>query len=145
MQSLAEIVDSIDSVVCEAYLTPTTSIDPATAADAAVVAAGYSPIGQNWRELSSEGIADELAFRIGHDLAYSVRLVPEGQCKALSTALMSHAHKDARWLTNVGPGHHSADCSSGYSWAPISDWTFDAAFVAVGPEKTLLICFFAED
>ena len=146
MPALAEIVDSIDVVVVRAHSISTLPGDPITVANAVVTSAGYKSIGERWRELDHRTVLDTLTYYIGHDLAYSSeQLMPVERCRSVAQALLQHADTNAQWYTNLGFGDHRVDHSSVVSWTPISDWTFDAAFVAIGERTTLFICFFAED
>ncbi len=147
MKRLHDLVDAIDSVVIEAQTFPTTSRDPTVSANDATRAAGHQPIDDDeWLPLDTAAVHSVLAFRIGHDLAYSSdQLLPVTECNDFATALLAHADTDARWLTNRGPTIPYPNGGSATGSSPISDWTFDAAYVGVGSSRTLFICFFAED
>ena len=147
MRPLAEILDEInDHIIIEGHVYRTTDADPITTADAVTSLAGHKPIGNHWRELS-ESPLDLLTHHIGHNLAYGPgnSFAPD-KCASLAQSLLSHADSDSRWFTNnselkLGPTGRL----SSYSGMPITDWTFDAAVIAVGPINTLFLCFKAED
>ena len=147
MRPLAEILDEInDHIIVEGRVCPTNGADPVAAADAATSLAGHKPIGNRWRELS-ESPLELLTHHIGHDLAYGPgnSFTPE-KCASLAESLLSHSDTDSRWFTNnseleAGPSDRLSSCSG----MPITDWTFDAAVIAVGPQNTLFLCFKAED
>lgn len=146
IESLAEIVGAVNAAVAfEAQTFPSSSFpDAVSAADAAAIAAGYRAIGGKWHGL--EGCPVEIiAHHIGHDLAYSSRqLIDVSRCHSLAESIVLHADDDCRWLAN-----HSASLdqilTGSYGWTPVSDWTFDIAYVAVGSRNTLFVCFLAED
>lgn len=146
MESLADVVSAVnDAVVFEAQTFPSVSFANAVAAaDAAAVAAGYRQIGEKWHGL--EGCPVEIiAHHIGHDLAYPSKLLIDiPRCHSLAESIVFHADDDCRWLAN-----HSASLdqilTGSYGWTPVSDWTFDLAYVAVGSRNTLFVCFLAED
>ena len=145
MNSLADIIAAVnDHVVIEAHVFPTNSPEHVVAADSAAIATGQRAIGSKWHPLSGSPNAF-LAYHIGHDLAYSgMQLVDQAKCDSLARQLVHHADDDAVWYAN----HNSSidDIVRGsYGWTPISTWTFDMAYVAVGSKTTLFICFFAED
>ena len=146
MQSIPEIIAAVDDqVVVQAHLVRTSSPEPITAANDAVSAVDLKPIGDKWRAIPTPPI-DLLAYHIGHDLAYSSQqLLPVERCQAIANAFAAIADDDSRWFTNNTERTIHPDGSSGYGCCPVSDWTFDAAFVAVGARNTLVICFLAED
>lgn len=147
MKPLQDLVDAIDSVVIEALSAPTSGNSLRDAANDAVRAAGYSAIEHDqWLPIVNSAIHAVLTFRIGHDLAYSSdQLLPVEQCQTLASALIAHADQDTRWFTNRGPTAPRPDGTRVTGSSPISNWTFDAAYVGVGKSNTLFICFFAED
>ncbi|MEO9592529.1 hypothetical protein [Rhodopirellula bahusiensis] len=147
MRPLAEILAEInDHIIVEGHIRPTVGSDPIAAADAATLHAGHRPIGNRWRELS-ESPLELLTHHIGHDLAYGPgNSFAADKCVSLAESLLCHADTESRWFTNnsefeAGPSGHL----SSYSGTPITDWTFDAAVIAVGPQNTLFLCFKAED
>jgi hypothetical protein len=147
MQSLADILTVInDDIIVEAHVSPTSSSDLVAAANAATLAAGHSPIGDAWRELTECPIG-LLAHHIGHDLAYGrSRWFSPARCRELAEGLAAHADGEARWFTNNTELQARSDGAlSSWSGMPVTDWTFDAAIVAVGSQNTLYICFMAED
>ena len=98
-----------------------------------------------WRELEPVKLPDMIAYHIGHDLACNGNpLEEEGRCNALAHQIIALADADCRWFAN-----HDADLDAlragRYSWTPVSDWTFDACYVAVGERRSLCVCFQAED
>lgn len=145
MESLADIVDAIDdAVVFEAYIFPSNSTSTAVAADKAAVASGYRAIGDNWHRLDSSP-SEYLAHHIGHDLAHSsTQLVDVARCQSLAKSIIRHADDNCEWLANHRASFDQL-VSGSYGWTPVSDWTFDIAYVAVGSKHTLFVCFFAED
>lgn len=147
MKPLQDLVDAIDSVVIEARSAPTSGNSPTAAANDAVRAAGHSAIEHDeWLPIANSAIHALLTFRIGHDLAYSSdQLLPVDQCQTLASALIAHADPDTQWFTNRGPIANRPDGTRVAGSSPISNCTFDAAYVAVGKSNTLFICFFAED
>ena len=145
MQSIADIIAAVnDEVVLEVHSFPSDRTDPTASANAASLAAGQRAIADKWSPLSGP-VLPFLAHHIGHDLAYSsMQLIDAPKCETLAHQLIAHADEDAVWLAN-----HSSTIDDivrgSYGWTPVSTWTFDLAYVAVGSETTLFICFFAED
>ena len=145
MQSIADIIAAVDDeVAMEVHTFPTDSTEPTSAADSASLAAGQSAIADKWRPLAGS-VLPFLSHHIGHDLAYSsMQLIDVPKCELLAQQLVAHADDDAVWLAN-----HSSTIDDivrgSYGWTPVSTWTFDLAYVAVGSKTTLFICFFAED
>jgi hypothetical protein len=147
MQSLAELLTEInDHIVVEGHVFPTSHSDPITAANSAAESAGRKPIDGAWRELLTESPIDALAYRVGHDLAHpSHQCFSADKCRKLAESLASHADPASRWYTNNSEVCIGPNGSSSYSSTPMTGWTLDAAFVVVGAQNTLFLCFMAED
>ena len=122
--------------------------------------AGYRPPTESrqWRRIGKdEKIEEILAYHLRHDLAYSYPFISLETSRSLAAALLDHVrynddstyvYHQIRWYSNLFPrrsGNNKEYGGGNMGWNPISDWTFDAAFVGIGSTQTLMVCFFAED
>jgi hypothetical protein len=97
---------------------------------------GYDPIGENWREISREEAEELITFHIGHDLAYrDAELRPQKECEQLAQTLFAHLKEESRFFTTYSRGY----------WSVRRDWTFSLAYILVDSQKSIMVCFLAED
>lgn len=100
------------------------------------VSLGYDSIGENWREISREEAEELIIFDMGHDLAYrNAKLRPQEECEQLAQNLFAHLEEESRFFTTYSRGY-----------CPVRrDWTFSLAYMLVDNQKSIMVCFLAED
>ena len=103
--------------------------------DQVSVSLGYDSIGENWREISREKAEELIIFDMGHDLAYrNAKLRPQKECEQLAQNLFAHL-EESRFFTTYSHGY----------WSVRRDWTFSLASMLVDNQKSIMVCFLAED
>lgn len=106
------------------------------------IALGYESIGEHWREISREQAKELIIFDIGHDLAYSnTDLRPHQECEQLAQNLFAHLEEESRFFTT---STYFTTYSRSYSRIR-KDWTCSIAHMLVDSQKSIMVCFLAED
>jgi hypothetical protein len=108
---------------------PQPTMPPQEVADRLALAVGAFPLGDHWRPATIGQATDDLAWAIGHDLAYRT----ERRSAASATA------RAARFLAAAGAG------ATALSGLGATASTFDRAFAVVGPERAGIAIFTGED
>lgn len=88
---------------------------------------GLKGIGRYWREIRREGAITLATAFLTHDLAYHAQLMPDERSADLARRFISSFADDARFFTNSG----YSTGSTSWSWAPLTESTFDAGILAV--------------
>lgn len=146
MSELQQAIEKIDQVSAVAILVDSIAGSPLASADATAIAVGHKPIGDRWHLLAPREIETLLAWHIGHDLAYvKPVLMPIEECQQIALSILRLADANVTWYTNHDATLKCLSSGGAYSFTPTSEWTFDAAYAAVGQFRTLYICFMAED
>lgn len=146
LPSLSELQEAVCQVAVELH-----SIDFGGETSDPAIATMLESIGLcsrgeiKWRRLDRDDVTGFLSHHIGHDLAYHKdQLEVKERCSELAAQIFRHTDPKDSWFSN-----HSADLETlkrgSYGWSPVSNWTFDACYVAVGEQRSLCVCFLAED
>lgn len=145
-RTLAELERAIEHVSVQLYDIPGGGEFSDKFINSMLISVGMSPRDYTmWTELSADDVRRFLVHHVGHDLAYHTnQLESEERCVELAEALLGRAGEGYRWFAN-----HSASLEEirkgSYSWDPISSWTFDLGYIAIGESHSFLVCFLAED
>jgi hypothetical protein len=110
--------------------------------DAVAEAAGLKPLGRHWHEFERVDAEALLTHLLHRSLAYDVELMPEKTAAWLAIEFLnSVGSHGARFATNTEPGAggHFA------SWAPASEYTFDAGLIAMSHSGSALYWVADED
>ena len=124
---------------------------PLAAADDGMAAAN-ALIQQPWwyfngrgtlRDVEDEGsVAAQLAWLIGHGLAYDTELVSQARASELAEKFVSLIPERRRWFSNYD-GVLGSDNVIGSN--PLTDFTIDYGFVAVADRRAWIAWFIDED
>lgn len=116
------------------------------------LAAANALVQQRWWHFTGRGalreVADDdavvrqLAWLIGHDLAYEVELMPPAKAAELAETFVSLVPDHCRWFTNYD-GMLGSDSVVGST--PLTDFTFDYGYVAVADRRAWVAWFVGED
>jgi hypothetical protein len=143
---LSELIEAVSEVALELHSIDFGGDTSDPAITAMLESVGLCTRGEiKWRGHTRDDVTAFLVHHIGHDLAYHKdQLETEERCYELAAQILQHTDPGDQWFAN-----HSADLQSlrrgSYGWSPVSTWTFDACYVAIGERRSLCICFLAED
>lgn len=91
--------------------------------------AGLEPLGRGWTEVDEARVRDFLIGLLHRDLAYKSEVMPEHRAEWLADEFLAAAGKyGSRFATNSPNLPHEFP----FSWAPATDYTFDAGVAVIG-------------
>ena len=113
--------------------------------DSFVVGLGFRPIGEHWLEVDAKEARQGLARIIGFDLAYHAATMEWALACDLAGRFMEQFSVTARYFTNAEPWVISSTGGRSQRSSPLTDATFDEAFLAVDNEHIGILLVMDED
>lgn len=123
--------------------------DPLRLVDAIALANDLFPIGSDWLPVTRVAAEAQLAFIIGHDLAYrSVVLKPEASALARAKRFADLFGPDAHIVSNTSETVTrvvDGRTSTSRSWTPLTHCTFDSGVAFVDARRAGVVAVTGED
>lgn len=123
--------------------------DPLRLADAVALANDLFPISSDWLPVTRASAEAQLAFAIGHDLAYrSTVLMPEAGALARARRFADLFGPDAHVFSNTSETVTrvvDGRTSTSRSWTPLTHFTFDSGVAFVDARRAGVVAVVGED
>jgi hypothetical protein len=110
--------------------------------DSLATTAGIEPLGNSWHEVDREQAEAFLTALLHRSLAYHVEFMPEATAAWLAAQFLDSVGTPGCQFATNGEGHPGR---SGFSWAPATDYTFDAGVAVIGDGGSVLYWVADED
>jgi hypothetical protein len=121
----------------------------ADGADAALAAAGGTPIGAAWIEVGQGEVPSLIRALLAFDLAYGGRCMPNDKATAFASEVLALVPHAAHFLTNIDKpdwlGLGGGFAVKTHTFTPVTPATFSGAVAVVGPERSVALTVSDED
>jgi hypothetical protein len=113
--------------------------------DSFVVRCEFQPIGEDWLEVDANEVCKGLATIIGRDLAYNAATMEWAYACELANRFMKQFSHTAHYFTNAEPWQTNSTGGRSKGSSPLTDATFDEAFLAVDENHIGILLVMDED